>query len=384
MFHDKLFRALSLVGLFAVFMASGGLKSNQNVFGGNQFRLPEEQRELDSYFSVQYFAIKCGLLVGQITIPIMRHDVQCFGMSDCYPLAFGFPAALMFIAFVVMLCGKSSFVHIPPSENMVVKVSKCIAVRNWIMFQTRRKSIYSSSQIAIKLKLSNRNKVQKLHWLENAEEKCGEKLVMETKKVLSVLTMFLPLPLFWALYGQHNSRFVLQASMMNGDVGLFTIKPDQMVMSATIFIIILIPLFENLLYPLLAKIGIKSSLHKVTCGFISAALAFVCAAIMEKKIDHEDVSILWLLPQFLFIAFAETFLWVSIMSFVYTQAPDSMKSVLAALLYITIAFGSLIVVVVSSSNLFECQVHEYLFYVVLMIINTIAFSILAQKFKSNE
>lgn len=128
MFHNQIFRQLSLVGLFAIFMASGGIKSNQNVFGGNQFRMPEQESQLNSYFSIQYFVIKCGLLVGQIGIPIMRHDVQCFGMNDCYPLAFGAPAVLMLVAFLVLLSGRSKYIHVPPSENMLVKVFKCVMV----------------------------------------------------------------------------------------------------------------------------------------------------------------------------------------------------------------------------------------------------------------
>lgn len=129
MFYGKLFRPLSLVGIFVIFLASGGIKSNQNVFGGNQFKLPEQENALNSYFSTQYFVLKCGLLAGQITIPILRHDVQCFDMNDCYPLAFGLPSILMLAAFLVLLSGKSIYVHVSPTENMMVKVLKCIAVR---------------------------------------------------------------------------------------------------------------------------------------------------------------------------------------------------------------------------------------------------------------
>lgn len=238
-----------------------------------------------------------------------------------------------------------------------------------------------SSQTAIKLKYLKRGTVPKDHWLDYAEETHGQKLVTDTKTVLNVLTLFLPLPLFWALYGQLNSRWVFQASQMNGDIGFYHIKPDQMVMSTTLFIIILIPIFEKFIYPLLATIGIKSPLQKMTCGFICSAIAFLIAAFVEWKIKYGNIAMLWLIPQYLIIAIAEIFVWVSIISFVYTQAPDSMKSVMTAFVYLTIAGGSLIVVVISSVKLFESQIYEYLFYVLLMITNTIFFSILAKRFK---
>lgn len=126
----ELSRVVSLVGLLAVVVASGGMKSNQSVFGGNQFILPDESEHLSRFFSVQYFVLKCGLLSGQIIIPFMRHDVKCFGMEDCYPLAFGLPAAFMFLSLVLFICGKSSYVHVPPNENMFLKVCRCI----WVGF----------------------------------------------------------------------------------------------------------------------------------------------------------------------------------------------------------------------------------------------------------
>ena len=125
-----------MIGLLAFVIASGGIKSNQNVFGGNQFKLPEDEAQINSYFSLQYFFSKCGTLLGQIVIPILRHDVQCFGMKDCYPLAFGLPAIVMLVAFFILLCGNSFYTHVPPNENMFVKVCRCIFVRNHIKSST--------------------------------------------------------------------------------------------------------------------------------------------------------------------------------------------------------------------------------------------------------
>jgi solute carrier family 15 (oligopeptide transporter), member 1 len=104
------------------------MKSNQSVFGGNQFKLPEQESQLNSFFSTQFFVSKIGLLAGQITIPILRNDVKCLGMDNCFPLAFGLPAVCMLLSFFLLLAGKSFYVHVPPSDNMFVKVCGCIAV----------------------------------------------------------------------------------------------------------------------------------------------------------------------------------------------------------------------------------------------------------------
>lgn len=199
--------------------------------------------------------------------------------------------------------------------------------------------------------------------------------------VLNVLTMFLPLPVFWALYTQVNSTFVFQATQMNGDIGWYTIKPDQMAMPITVFIIVLIPIFENFVYPIAAKFGIKSPLCKVAGGLICSGLAFLAAALVEFEIQKHEVHMLWLLPQYLLMAMAEVLLWVAIVSFAFTQAPNSMKSVMTALVYLTIAGGSLIIIVIKSANFLESQLVEFLFYSILMIFNTIFFVLLAKRYK---
>ena len=114
-------------------VGSGGIKSNQNVFGGNQFKLPELENQLNVYFSLQYFVAKCGVLAGQITLPILRNDVKCFGVDDCFPLAFGVPAVIMMLSLLFFVSGKRFYTHVPPFGNMFVKVCKCIAV---IIFMT--------------------------------------------------------------------------------------------------------------------------------------------------------------------------------------------------------------------------------------------------------
>ena len=110
-------------------IGSGCTRANLTAFGGNQFKLPEQADQLKNYFSVQIFFLKIGSLLGRFVNPILKADVKCFRMSDCYPLAFGAPAMATFAALIIFLCGKSSYVKKPPGENMVIKVSRCVAVR---------------------------------------------------------------------------------------------------------------------------------------------------------------------------------------------------------------------------------------------------------------
>ena len=62
---------------------------------------------------------------------------------------------------------------------------------------------------------------KKDHWMDWAGDKYDAQLIQDIKAMFKVLFMFLPLPVFWTLFDQQGSRWVLQAGQMNGDAGQF-------------------------------------------------------------------------------------------------------------------------------------------------------------------
>ena len=98
--------------------------------------------------------------------------------------------------------------------------------------------------------------------------------------------MFLPLPVFWTLFDQHGSTWVLQAMDMNGDVGVFgTIKPDQMQACNAIFVMLLIPFVQKVLYPVAGFFGLlKRPLQKMAVGGMLASCAFFVAGKMIQQL----------------------------------------------------------------------------------------------------
>jgi len=87
-----------MVGLFLIAFGTGGIKPCVSAFGGDQFIRPQQDKQLEQFFSVFYFAVNAGSLISTFLTPILREDVHCFGDDSCFPLAFGLPAALMLVA----------------------------------------------------------------------------------------------------------------------------------------------------------------------------------------------------------------------------------------------------------------------------------------------
>jgi solute carrier family 15 (oligopeptide transporter), member 1 len=109
--------------------------------------------------------------------------------------------------------------------------------------------------------------------------------VLETKILLNVLVLYLPLPFFWALFDQQGSRWTFQATRMTGDIGFYTIKPDQMQVVNPLLILVFIPLYEVIFYPLLNLVGIRRPLQKIALGGVFAGVAFLCSMFVEINLE---------------------------------------------------------------------------------------------------
>ncbi|XP_041055768.1 solute carrier family 15 member 1-like [Carcharodon carcharias] len=260
--------ALAMIGLILIAFGTGGIKPCVSAFGGDQFE-DHQEKERGRFFSIFYLSINAGSLISTVVTPILRGQKCGHVPQACYPLAFGVPAALMAIALIVFIGGSSLYQKSTPKGNVILQVSKCI----WFAIKNRFR--HRSKQYA-----------KREHFMDWASEKYDERLIAQVKMVLKVLFLYLPLPMFWALFDQQGSRWTFQATTMNGNFGGIDIQPDQMQTVNPILILILVPLVDAVVYPLIAKCNFNfTPLRKMTVGMFLAALAFVAAALVQIQID---------------------------------------------------------------------------------------------------
>ncbi|KAG1683556.1 Peptide transporter family 1 [Nymphon striatum] len=236
-------QAFSILGLGLIAVGTGGIKPCVSTFGGDQFE-PNQVSQLEKFFSVFYFAINAGSLISMFITPILRADVKCFGEDSCFPLAFGVPAVLMVVSLILFIV------------VFIIMRNKSIIFKNFIKFQF-------NSQFQ-------------------------HKFIKDTKAVVHVLKLFIPIPFFWALFDQLGSRWIIQATSLNGRIPgtSYYILPDQMGTINPILILLFIPLFEYVIYPVFQKIGLlKKPLQKMCIGGFLAALAYVIAGFLQLKIE---------------------------------------------------------------------------------------------------
>uniref|UniRef100_A0A8C3PP64 Solute carrier family 15 member 1 n=1 Tax=Calidris pygmaea TaxID=425635 RepID=A0A8C3PP64_9CHAR len=408
--------ALSMIGLILIALGTGGIKPCVSAFGGDQFE-EDQDKQRSRFFSIFYLSINAGSLLSTIITPILRaQECGIHSKQRCYPLAFGVPAALMAISLVVFIVGSRMYKKVKPQGNIMVQVSKCIG-------------------FAIKNRFRHRSKEfpKREHWLDWASEKYDKRLIAQTKMVLKVLFLYIPLPMFWALFDQQGSRWTLQATTMDGNfVGYFLFFFLYVHLQQTvnpILIIIMVPVVDAVIYPLIKKCKINfTPLRKITVGMFLASLAFVAAALVQVQIDKtlpvfpaagqsqikivnlgtdnvainfppplqqvncsggtcnvsysEDISpntvhMAWQIPQYFILTCAEVVFSVTGLEFSYSQAPSNMKAVLQAGWLLTVAVGNIIVLIVAGASKLSEQWAEYVLFAALLLAVCIIFAVMA-------
>lgn len=329
--------------------------------------------------------------------PIIRQNVHCFGENNCYPLAFGLPAVLMFTATVVFVAGSVMYVKKPPSSDAAsLKVIRVIS---------------SATVGRFKAAFRSTGTPQHQSWLEYADtSKYSRQFIQETRIVLGILTVFAPISLFWALYDQQGSRWTYQAIMMNGKLGPISIKPEQMGVFNAILILLLIPAFDRVIYPSISQMfgGVSlQPLTKIFWGMTLAASSFILAALLQFWIDSRGtfidnpidsgtqicsegcVHVLWQFPQYFVLTCGEVMLSITGLEFAYSQAPESMKAVCSAAWLLTVAAGNLVVIFFNELDpiawLPFARSHQmawnFVFWAVILTFGTIWFAAMAAKYK---
>ncbi|XP_048056579.1 solute carrier family 15 member 1b [Megalobrama amblycephala] len=262
--------ALSMLGLILIALGTGGIKPCVAAFGGDQFE-DHQEKQRSTFFSIFYLSINAGSLLSTLITPILRsQECGIYSKRSCFPLAFGVPAALMVVALIVFISGHSMYIMESPKGNILLKVMKCIAFALNNRFNHR-----------------GRQFPRRRHWMDWAEERYDKLLIAQVKMVLKVLFLYIPLPMFWALFDQQGSRWTLQATTMDANFGAFVIQPDQMQIVNPILIVIMVPIMDSAVYPLIKLCRINfTPLRRMTVGMLLAALAFVAAALLQIQIDR--------------------------------------------------------------------------------------------------
>lgn len=123
-----------------------------------------------------------------------------------------------------------------------------------------------------------------------------------------------------------------------------------------ILCVVLIPTFQWWIYPACdRKLGRPVPiLWRMAAGMVAVAVGFVICGVLQMQIDarHANgdakLTILWQVPQYVFISAGEILVAVPGLEFAYSQAPPSTKNTVTALWGVTQACGSMLIATIAN------------------------------------
>ena len=316
------------LGLGLIAIGAGGIKPCVSAHVGDQFGHTNSHL-LPKVFGWFYFSINVGALASILLAEPLLHK---YGPT----VAFGIPGILMAIATIAFWMGRHVFVHIPPGGVDFLR------------------EVFSKEGLAALGKL---------------------------------FIIYAFIAMFWALFDQQGSAWVLQAQKMDRQ---FIIHWDasQFQWLNPALVLLFIPIFNRVIYPAFDKFWPLSPLRRIGIGLFLTVPAFLVPAWLESRIaSGEVVNISWQILCYVFMTAAEIFVSITALEFSYTQAPKKMKSLVMGAFMLSVSLGNLFTAAVNKfiqnpdgSSKLEGPDY-YLFFAATMLVTAILYVPVAMWFK---
>ena len=141
-----------------------------------------------------------------------------------------------------------------------------------------------------------------------------------------ILFVFALIPIFWALFDQTNSTWVLQGSkMLSFKVLGFVVGAEEMQSANALLVLILVPLLTLVVYPRIGRFS--TPLKRISVGLFLTAASYVIVALIQQQVEAgAQISVAWQVVPYIVLTTAEVLVSTTGLEFAFTQAAPEMKS----------------------------------------------------------
>jgi POT family proton-dependent oligopeptide transporter len=317
------------LGLTLISIGAGGIKPCVSAHVGDQFGKTNSHL-LEKIFSWFYLSINLGAFISTILTPFL---LVKYGPA----VAFGVPGGLMLVATWVFWLGRKVFIHIPAGGMGFIRET------------------FSKTGI---------------------------------KSISRLFIIYLFVAVFWALFDQTGSTWVLQAENLNRYwLGVHWL-PSQIQAINPIMILVFAPLFAYFLYPKMGKYFEVTPLRKISVGLFLAVPSFIIIGMVQSWLDAgQTPSIAWQVVAYAILTAAEVLVSITCLEFSYTQAPNKMKSLIMGFFMLSVSIGNIFTAMVNAfiqnpdgSSKLEGASYFY-FFAGTMMVTSILFLLVLKYYK---
>jgi POT family proton-dependent oligopeptide transporter len=370
---------LLYAGLMLLAFGGGGIKPCVSAFVGDQFSAAQGHL-IQKAYGLFYWSINFGSFFSFLLIPRIAKKGH-------YGWAFGVPGIAMALATFIFWLGRKHYHHLPPE-------------------QTGKGGFWGMLWHAIthqSEKRPGRGFWDACHATYTADQIEGARAASRVARVLVLI------PFFWALWDQSNSTWVIQGNKMEhyplSGIGKFLlgwlagdeIDAEQMQSMNAILVMIIVPLYAYLVFPLSERLGLRvTTLRRMGVGMFLTAASFVLVALIEQRIDAgQRLSVLWQTWPYLVLTAGEVLVSNTGIEFAFREAPATMRSTLMSFWLLTVAVGNLGVAQLTHLNvrahrpggideLYISGVGQFLLYAALLLVVAFVFVAVAKRYRYRD
>lgn len=366
--NPSLSLGLLVVSILIIGIGAGCIKANVSPMVAEQYTGVMHKKTLKSGETVVvspevtiqsvylwfYAAINLGAC-GSISAAFLARN-------NGYWVAYLVPTAIFFLVPFVLVFGKKQYVVTVPRGSILIEVFRVIGMAMnpaWSMnpativknikkadfWEVAKPSTYADGQVP-----------EKITW--------DDEFVDEVARTCNACAVFLFFPIFWLCYSQIDGNLGTTAAGM-------TLRgtPNDLIQNLNpISIIVLVPIFERVIYPLLRKYKINfTPIKRITAGFLVAGIAMGYASALQSFIGKRspcgpeapsacemfpgtpdarpwpsDINVWVVAGPYALVGMAEIFASITSLEYAFTKAPARMKSVVMAFAQLQTAIASAI------------------------------------------
>jgi POT family proton-dependent oligopeptide transporter len=416
------------VGLALIAFGSGGIKPCVSAFMGDQFS-KDQSHLMQKAYGAFYWSINFGAVFAFLVIPWMKDH-------HGYSAAFAVPGILMAIATFIFWLGTKKYVRIPPTRE--TKTGGFLAVffnalgnyegpriGPWLNILTTlgaplfiivtlmivafspmgpvTRAIGWSAvactalwYVSVLITGMRRKFDPGDNFWRGARGRYNEGEISAARSVTPILFVMAFIPIFWTLFDQSNSTWVLQGEKMTPSsipMIFFSIHigAEQMQSMNALLVMILVPLFTLGIYPYIGKYA--SPLRRMSFGMFVAASSYVIVALLQKQIESgAQLSIWWQTIPYIVLTAAEVLVSTTGLEFSFREAAPELKSTIMSFWLLTVTVGDLFVVGVTKlfsqanagNEAASVSTSRFLLYAGLTLVVAVLFSVVASTYQYRD
>ncbi|XP_076346091.1 solute carrier family 15 member 4-like [Tachypleus tridentatus] len=355
--------------LIIIGISNGIVKANIAPFGAEQVR-EEGSKVLRMFFNWFYWSVNIGAFVALGGMAYIQQSTE-YG----FYLGYLIPTIFLGVAVIIFVLVRPLYIIHHPAGSVVTTV--LLILKNaWISSRLQRRLSDGRESLP--------------SWLDWAKARFGgrfsDNVVEDVKSLSTILIVFVFLVPYWLVYFQMQTTFQAQGLHLrlvfkgikyenfsqliswwderkeySKEIDEFSIPAAWLTIFDVIFLLIFIPLLDQLIYPFLDQKNCQISLLlRIILGMAFAVMSMLVAGALETyRLDlvqnrnetvvqiignttyyAADLWVFWQIPQYALIGLSEVFASIAGVEFAYSQAPTTLQSTIMGFFCFSTGLGS--------------------------------------------